>query len=251
MAAVVSPDGTVIGYESVGAGRPLLLVHGSTGTRARWSSVRPPLARRYTVHAMDRRGRGLSTPDAGSYGLRREAEDVAAVAEAVGGEVYVVGHSYGALAVLEAALISPAFRRVVLYEPPLPSPGLSVFSPDGWARITTTSDPREILNTFYRETLHLPESAIEDLADREFPYLAGSIAHTAVRELTAVSAYRATERLADIGVVRAARHREPGVFARGHRGRRRPNPRRHDRRVARPGAPGNRPRPTTVCPGGG
>src|SRR5271166_4900860 len=116
MSTVVSADGTVIGYESVSGGPPLLLVHGSTGTRARWSPVRGPLAQRYTVHAMDRRGRGLSTAEAGPYSLQREAEvgaavdvaadgignrrailslqreaeDVAAVAEAVGGDVYVV-----------------------------------------------------------------------------------------------------------------------------------------------------------------
>ena len=42
MATVVSVDKTVIGYESIGAGPPLLLVHGSTGSRARWSSVRAP-----------------------------------------------------------------------------------------------------------------------------------------------------------------------------------------------------------------
>jgi hypothetical protein len=41
MATVVSADKTVIGYESVGAGPPLLLVR-RTGTRARWSSVRAP-----------------------------------------------------------------------------------------------------------------------------------------------------------------------------------------------------------------
>jgi pimeloyl-ACP methyl ester carboxylesterase len=132
--------------------------------------------------------------------LDREAEDVAAVAEAVGGDVYVVGHSYGALAVLEAALITSAFRRITLYEPPIPSPGLNVISPEGWARITTISDPQEILNIFYRETLHLPKSATKDLADREFSQLAGSIAHTAVRELAEVRAYRATERLAAITV---------------------------------------------------
>jgi len=204
MSTVVSADGTVIGYESVSGGPPLLLVHGSTGTRARWSPVRGPLAQRYTVHAMDRRGRGLSTAEAGPYSLQREAEDVAAVAEAVGGDVYVVGHSYGALAVLEAALITPAFRRVVVYEPPVPSPGLGVVSPDGWAHLKalteTGSNPREILDIFYRETLHLPETAIEDLADREFRYLAGSIAHTAIRELAEVSAYRPIERLADIAV---------------------------------------------------
>ncbi len=198
MATVVSPDGTVIGYESVGAGPPLLLVHGSTGTRARWRPVTPELARRYTVHAMDRRGRGLSTAEAEPYSLGREAEDVAAVAEAVGGDVYVVGHSYGALAVLDAAPITRAFRRIVLYEPPIPSLGLDVGSPGGWARITALSDPRDILEAFYRETLQLPESAIKDLANREFPYLAGSIRHTAGRELAQTRAFRLTERHANI-----------------------------------------------------
>jgi hypothetical protein len=42
MATVVSADKTVIGHKSVGAGPALLLVHGSTGTRARWSSLRAP-----------------------------------------------------------------------------------------------------------------------------------------------------------------------------------------------------------------
>jgi pimeloyl-ACP methyl ester carboxylesterase len=199
-ATVVSADGTVIGYESIGTGPPVLLVHGATGTRSRWSPVRASLAQHYTVHAMDRRGRGLSAVEAGPYSLRREAEDVVAVAQAVGGDVYVIGHSYGALAVLEAAQLTTAFRRVVLYEPPLPSPGLEIVSPDGWARLKTTSDPREILSSFYRETLHIPEPAIEDLAGKEFPYVAESIAHTAVRELEAIDAFRATERLADITV---------------------------------------------------
>ena len=42
MATAISADKTVIGDESVGAGPPLLRVHGSTGTRARWSSLRAP-----------------------------------------------------------------------------------------------------------------------------------------------------------------------------------------------------------------
>jgi pimeloyl-ACP methyl ester carboxylesterase len=199
-ATAVSADGTVIGYESIGAGPPVLLVHGSTGTRTRWSPVLASLDQHYTVHSMDRRGRGLSAVEAGPYSLQREAEDVAAVAHAVGGDVYVVGHSYGALAVLEASVFTTAFRRVMLYEPPLPMPGVDIVSPDGWARFKTTSDPREILSTFYRETLHLPEPAIEDLASREFPHVAESISHTAVRELLAVDALQATEQFANITV---------------------------------------------------
>jgi hypothetical protein len=45
MATTVSADKTVIGGESLGSGPPLLLVHRSTGTRPRWSSLRaPPLS---------------------------------------------------------------------------------------------------------------------------------------------------------------------------------------------------------------
>ena len=166
----ISADGTVIGYDPPG-----------------------PV----------RRGRGLSTAEAGPYSLQREAEDVAAVAEAIGssvGDVYVVGHSYGALATLEAALITPAFRRILLYEPPVPSPGLTDVLADGLAHINTMSDPREILDEFYRGTLQLPASAIKDLGDREFPHLAESIAHTAGRELAGFMGYRGIERFANITV---------------------------------------------------
>jgi pimeloyl-ACP methyl ester carboxylesterase len=197
---VVSADATVIGYETAGTGPPLLLVHGSTGTRARWSAVRAPLAARYTVHAMDRRGRGLSAAEAGPYSVRREAEDVAAVADALGGDVYAVGHSSGASALLEAALITPAFRRIAVYEPPLRTPELSVVAPEDWARINAMSDPREILDEFYRLTLHLPESDIKDLGDREYPDLAESIARTAVRELAEFRAYDESEGLGNITV---------------------------------------------------
>jgi pimeloyl-ACP methyl ester carboxylesterase len=92
----------MIGYETVGAGLPLLLVHGRTG--ARWWSVTPALRQRYTAHAVDPRGRGLSTVEVELCRSGREAKDVGAVAEAVGGDVCVMGHSYRALAVLEAAL---------------------------------------------------------------------------------------------------------------------------------------------------
>ena len=94
---VESADGTRIGYESFGDGPPMLLVHGTSATRIRWAPVRDELGSRYTIHEMDRRGRGLSTAEADAYSLEREAEDVAAVAEALDDDVYVVAHSYGAL----------------------------------------------------------------------------------------------------------------------------------------------------------
>ena len=92
-------------------------MHGTTADHTRWETMLLPLEPHATVHAMDRRGRGGSgdsrpTPAA-------EADDVAAVVEAIGRPVDVFGHSYGALVALEAALRSSGVRRLVLYEPAL------------------------------------------------------------------------------------------------------------------------------------
>ena len=57
----------------------------------------PKLAERFTVYAMDRRGRAPSG-DAKEYSISNEADDIAAVVDAIGGPVVVLAHSYGALA---------------------------------------------------------------------------------------------------------------------------------------------------------
>jgi pimeloyl-ACP methyl ester carboxylesterase len=117
-ALVTSPDGTSIAVWRSGHGEPLVLVHGTSADHGRWAPVLPALEERFTVLSMDRRGRGGSG-DAGRYAIEREFEDVAAVIDAAGEQVDVIGHSYGALCTLEAALHTSAIRRLVLYEPPL------------------------------------------------------------------------------------------------------------------------------------
>ena len=87
---VHSRDGTSIAYWRSGAGPPLLLVHGAVADHSTtWRLVLPELEKRFTVYAMDRRGRGGSG-DGPAYDLQREAEDVAAVVGAVGGPVSIV-----------------------------------------------------------------------------------------------------------------------------------------------------------------
>jgi pimeloyl-ACP methyl ester carboxylesterase len=123
MEHTTSPDGTVIGFRRSGAGQPLVLVHGATADHMRWSPILPHFEQHFTVYAMDRRGRGSSS-DSPDYDFKREAEDVAAVVEAaceqVGEPVNLLGHSYGALCSLEAALLSDKVKRLILYEPPFP-----------------------------------------------------------------------------------------------------------------------------------
>lgn len=195
---VVSKDGSRIGYESSGSGPAMLLVHGGTATRIRWAPVRDELAARYTVHEMDRRGRGDSLAESGPYGLAREAEDVAAVAEAIGGDVYVVGHSYGALCVIEAALVTSAFRRIVLYEPPMRSPGSDVMPPELLASMKGMSDPEAILEAFYLNALQLPQAAVDALKGTEVWQARVTAAPTIIREMDAVNGFLATDRLAGI-----------------------------------------------------
>src|SRR4051794_32603034 len=117
MRHAVSADGTRIGWEVAGAGPPLVLLHGSVADRARWAAVRDGLARRFTLHLVDRRGRGLSAAEAtGSYALAREADDVAAVLRAVGPDALVLAHSYGGTCALEAAARGGPVARAPVFQ---------------------------------------------------------------------------------------------------------------------------------------
>lgn len=117
---VTSADGTEIAFERSGSGPPLVLVYGNGDVHNFWDEggVRPAFADHYTVYAIERRGRGESG-DAGGYELDREAEDVAAVVEAIDDPATLLGHSGGALYSLEATLRTDNLRNVILYEPPI------------------------------------------------------------------------------------------------------------------------------------
>jgi len=94
---ITSRDGTPIAAWRSGQGPALLLVHGTVADHSTtWRLARHELEQRFTIYAMDRRGRGGSG-DAPDYALQREAEDVAAVVDSIGEPVNLLGHSYGAL----------------------------------------------------------------------------------------------------------------------------------------------------------
>jgi pimeloyl-ACP methyl ester carboxylesterase len=201
---VVSRDGSSIGFESVGSGPPMVLVHGGTADSHRWDPVADLLAKRFTVHVLDRRGRGMSTAEAdGPYDIKREGEDVAAVVEAVGENVYVVGHSYGALCSLEAALVTDAIGRMMLYEPPAATPGVQVTEAEALAHVRSaveSGDRELILETFYLEVLHLSSSELD--AVKAMPVWEARLkaAPTILRELEQVESFDISERLSKISV---------------------------------------------------
>ena len=96
METTIARDGTRITYRRSGEGPPLILVHETAANHGRWSPVLPALEERFTVYAMDRRGRGGSG-DGHGYAIEREFEDAAAVLDSTGGPVNLLGHSCGAL----------------------------------------------------------------------------------------------------------------------------------------------------------
>jgi pimeloyl-ACP methyl ester carboxylesterase len=85
-----------------------------------WRIARPILGKRFTVYAIDRRGRGGSGPPS-NHTIEQEYEDIAAVVNAVGVPVSLLGHSNGAHCALGAARLAGNVRKLVLYEP-IPKP---------------------------------------------------------------------------------------------------------------------------------
>lgn len=115
---MTSPDGVRIACQLQGEGTPLLMVHGAGSGRWSFDLVRPHLEERFTLWALDRRGRGDSG-DGDSHSIEREFDDVATVVREAGPGALLFGHSYGGLVAAGAAAQLGDLPRLVLYEPPM------------------------------------------------------------------------------------------------------------------------------------
>jgi pimeloyl-ACP methyl ester carboxylesterase len=126
--AARSRDGTAISYQTLGTGEGLLVLGGAWRSGRDYLPLARALAQSFTVHVIDRRGRGHSGPQGPNYSIDRELEDLFAV-QGQTGATTVFGHSYGGLIALEAARRSTVFSDIVVYEP-----GVSIAGsiPTGW-----------------------------------------------------------------------------------------------------------------------
>lgn len=178
--SVRSPDGTRIGVERVGSGPALVAVHGGTADRSRWAPVLDELSNRFTVHLMDRRGRGDSQDEAeGPYDIDLEVADLLAVIADAGGPVYLIGHSYGGLVGLQALSRTDSVRAALLYEPAY---GPDVAPPQVLARIAElvqAGEREQALETFYRDVVSIDPAPLKQLPIWQVRIAA---VHTIVRE---------------------------------------------------------------------
>ncbi|WP_410766436.1 alpha/beta fold hydrolase [Haloferax sp. DFSO60] len=191
METVESTDGTPIVFERTGDGPPLVLVHGSTADHTRWDPILPAFEERFTVYALDRRGRGASG-DSPEYVMEREVEDIVAVVEAIDEPVTLFGHSYGAMCSLEAALRLSTLCALVLYEPPIPVVGFEPDSEGTLAEIAALherGEDEDALVRFLREIAEIPLFELDAL--RSAPNWPARVeaAHTVIREERARTEY--------------------------------------------------------------
>ncbi|KWX75133.1 alpha/beta fold hydrolase [Paenibacillus jilunlii] len=112
----LSGDGTQIGYQSIGNGPGIIIVHGALRDSGDYTRLAKALSHSFTVHLMDRRGRGISGPQGPDYAINKECEDVQAIRKATGAN-YLFGHSFGGLVSLEAARKDSSITKLAVYEP--------------------------------------------------------------------------------------------------------------------------------------
>ncbi len=193
MEMIISRDGAPIAYHRRGAGSPLVLVHGSSGSNPvnGWMDVLPALEECFTVYAVDRRGYRESG-DGPVYAIEREFEDIATLVDAIGEPVDLLGHSFGALCALGAALLTSNLRKLVLYEPAIAIPGATLYPPgtiDRLQALLDAGDREEVLTYLFRDIARMPPHELDQL--RSAPTWSARIAaaHLVVRESRAEEQY--------------------------------------------------------------
>ena len=110
MHATVSKDGTIIAYDRLGDGPPVVMVAGAFNDRATTAPLAVALQDRFTVLNPDRRGRGDSG-DSDSYAVEREIEDLDSLIGEAGGSAALFGYSSGAMLALRAAAYGDPVHR--------------------------------------------------------------------------------------------------------------------------------------------
>jgi pimeloyl-ACP methyl ester carboxylesterase len=129
-------DGATISYSTTGSGPSVVVIPGGLSVAADYSTFANALAETFTVHTIERRGRGQSSPQDQSYCMAIERDDVCALQRETQAS-YLFGHSYGGLIALETARSNALLRKIAVYEP-----GVSV---DGSIPVAWISDYERLL----------------------------------------------------------------------------------------------------------
>jgi pimeloyl-ACP methyl ester carboxylesterase len=108
-------NGLNLYFETQGAGRPMVLLHGGLGSGEMFGPILPALAERHQVVAIDLQGHGRTADIDRPLDVRLMADDIAALIDHLGLDTPdVVGYSLGGGVALQTAARYPAkVRRLV------------------------------------------------------------------------------------------------------------------------------------------
>jgi len=128
----VEVNGTRLYYQQAGAGPDVLLVHAVTSNQAVWmfAGLVDALAQDYRVTTYDLRGHGASERPQSGYTSAAMAKDFAELHSALGlGPAALVGHSFGGVVAMHAALDYPQTVRGIILSDSF-FPGLKHIEPN-------------------------------------------------------------------------------------------------------------------------
>jgi pimeloyl-ACP methyl ester carboxylesterase len=97
MSAIII-DGSMVHYEALGRGRPIIFLHGWVGSWRYWINAMQIASTSFRAYALDLFGFGDTMHDPMRYSLERQADLLKYFLEEMGiGKVALVGHNLGAL----------------------------------------------------------------------------------------------------------------------------------------------------------
>jgi pimeloyl-ACP methyl ester carboxylesterase len=106
--SAVEIDGSLIHYETVGRGQPILFLHGWLGSWRYWMSTMEALSHKYRAYALDLWGFGASDKSQARYRVPDYVTLVDKFVSKLGiNNPLLVGHALGAVVVLEYAVCYP------------------------------------------------------------------------------------------------------------------------------------------------
>jgi 3-oxoadipate enol-lactonase len=129
---LIDLDGLRIHYQQKGRGEDVVLLHAVTGNLSIWlfSNLMGVLAEEFRVTAYDLRGHGASDVPASGYTSANMAEDLRRLHAALRlGPALLVGHSFGAVVAVHAAVLYPDMVRGMILSDPY-FPGLAHLEPN-------------------------------------------------------------------------------------------------------------------------
>jgi pimeloyl-ACP methyl ester carboxylesterase len=128
MSSIVTDRG-LVHYETIGRGRPILMLHGWLESWDHWLGTMESLGRNYKAYALDFWGFGESGKQEGSFSVRDYVEMVHQFMDRLGIEqAPIIGHSMGGTVSLCVALDHPErVGKVAVVGSPITGDGLALF----------------------------------------------------------------------------------------------------------------------------